>query len=288
MRPYLGPDADDPGLVEVAEGLLALIGDVAGDLLRADLGLPRLALEFLDVDRGEDVLPHELLGDQDGVLEVVALPGHVGHQDVTPHGELALVGGRAVGQDLAGPDVVPDPDEGALVDARRLVGAAEFDQVVDVDVARRLALLLDTDDDPLGVALVDGAAALRDQENTRVAGGHAFHPGADERGHRLDQRDGLPLHVRTHEGAVGVVVLQEGDQGGRNRHQLLRRDVHVLDLAGGSGGELPGLPGRDSVGDELPLGVQLGVGLGDGVLVLLERRQVVDLLGHLPLLTTLR
>ena len=41
-----------------------------------------------------------LLGDQDGVLEVVTTPGHEGHQDVTPQGQLARFGAGAVGDDL--------------------------------------------------------------------------------------------------------------------------------------------------------------------------------------------
>ena len=44
------------------------------------------------------------------------------------------------------------------------------------------------------------------------------------------QRHGLALHVRTHEGAVRVVVLEERDERGRDRHHLARRDVHVVDL----------------------------------------------------------
>ena len=49
---------------------------------------------------------------------------------------------------------------------------------------------------------------------------------------RLQERHGLPLHVGAHERAVGVVVLEERDEGGRHRHQLLGRHVHEVDLFG--------------------------------------------------------
>ncbi len=75
-RADLGADAHDARVVEVLEGLLADVGDVAGDLLLAELGVAGDALELLDVDRGEDVVLGDALGDEDGVLEVVALPGH--------------------------------------------------------------------------------------------------------------------------------------------------------------------------------------------------------------------
>ena len=44
----------------------------------------------LDVDRGEDVVLHDLLGDQDRILEVITIPWHEGHEDVTTDCEFAL------------------------------------------------------------------------------------------------------------------------------------------------------------------------------------------------------
>ena len=62
----------------------------------------------------------------------------------------------------------------------------------------------------------------------RVAGHHdvagvdrgaVLEPGADERRLGDHQRHRLPLHVRPHQGAVGVVVLQERDQRRRRRRR---------------------------------------------------------------------
>ena len=52
-RLHLGADAHDARLVEVLEGLLADVRDVARDLFLAELGVAGDALELLDVDRGE-------------------------------------------------------------------------------------------------------------------------------------------------------------------------------------------------------------------------------------------
>jgi hypothetical protein len=46
----------------------------------------------------------------------------------------------------------------------------------------------------------------------------------------LQQRHRLPLHVRAHQGAVGVVVLEERNQRSGDANGLLRRDVDVADL----------------------------------------------------------
>src|SRR5437773_5004523 len=53
-----------------------------------------------------------------------------------------------------------------------------------------------------------------------------FRSGADKRGLGPQERHGLLLHVGAHEGPVGVVVLDEGDQGGGDRDDLLGRHVH--------------------------------------------------------------
>jgi hypothetical protein len=56
----------------------------------------------------------------------------------------------------------------------------------------------------------------------------AFHP---------QKRHRLPHHVRTHQGTVGIVMLQERDHPCRNTDDLLRRNIHVVDF------RRPELPG---------------------------------------------
>ena len=76
-------------------------------------------------------------------------------------------------------------DDGLLVDAGVLVGALELGELIDVraDLARELGgvvLAFDTDDDALGVDRIDDAVALGQDDGAGVAGGDAFHAGADE------------------------------------------------------------------------------------------------------------
>src|SRR3546814_10950376 len=65
-RLHLCADIDDARLVQVPERFLAHVRDVAGDIFRPELGVAGHHLELLDVDRGEDVVLHDPLGDQDG------------------------------------------------------------------------------------------------------------------------------------------------------------------------------------------------------------------------------
>ena len=96
----LGADADDARLVEIAQGVLADVGNIARDLFRPQLGVAGFDLELLDVDRGVVVLADQLLRDEDRVLEVVTAPRHEGDQNVTAEAEFALLGARTVGDDL--------------------------------------------------------------------------------------------------------------------------------------------------------------------------------------------
>ena len=88
------------------------------------------------------------------------------------------------------------------------------------------------DDDLLGVDVGDLAVGGREDDVAGVDRGAALHPGADQRRLGLEQRHGLALHVRAHQRAVGVVVLEERDQRRRDRPDLGRRDVHQVDLLG--------------------------------------------------------
>ena len=223
-RVDVGADANDAALVEVRERLLRAVRDVARDLLVAELRRARVDLVLVDVDRAEHVVLDEALRDDDRVLEVEALPRHERDEQVRAERELAGVRRRAVGDDVALLDLVAEHDRRLLVDERALVRAHELRQRV--LVARPASL----DDDALGVDVDDGAVVAREDDVAGVDRGAELEPGADDRRLRDHQRHGLLLHVRAHERAVRVVVLEERDERRRDRDDLRRRDVHVLDV----------------------------------------------------------
>src|ERR1700730_3530324 len=133
----LGADVDDAALVEVAQRVVGDVGDVAGDLFRAELGLAGLGLVLLDVDRGVHVLLDHALGQKDRVFEVVALPGHERDEHVAAQGHLAVVDGGTVRKDVALVDVLARLDLGPVVEAGALVGARELlERVVPLRSAR--------------------------------------------------------------------------------------------------------------------------------------------------------
>jgi hypothetical protein len=233
-RLHFGTDIDDARLVEVAQRFFTDVRDVAGDLFRPQLGVAGGDFVFLDVDRGEDVVAQDTLGDQDRVFVVVAVPRHEGDDDVPAKGQFAHVGAGTVGDHLAALHLVAHLHQRALVDAGRLVRPLELAQTIDVHARlARFQHLGRAHNDTGRVDLVDHAGAARHDRGARVAGHDGFDAGAHERRVRLQKRHGLTLHVRAHQGAVGVVIFQERDQRRRDRDQLLRRHVDQVDRIGG-------------------------------------------------------
>jgi hypothetical protein len=203
-----GTDVNDAFFVQVLERLLADVRDVSGDLFGAELGVAGLQLVLLDMDAGEEVFLDQSLVDDDGVFVVATLPAHERHEDVAAESQLALLGGAGVCDRVVLLKALADVHDGALVDACALVGADVLLERVDVEFARVGFHL-----DPVRGHAGDHAGALGDDDLTGVQGGAPLHAGADDRRLRLQKRHGLALHVGTHEGSVGVVVLEERDQG---------------------------------------------------------------------------
>jgi hypothetical protein len=106
---HLGADIDDAGLVEVFQRLFRNVRNVAGDFLGPELGVARHHLELLDVDRGEDVVLDDALGEQDRVFEVVAVPRHERDEHVAAERQFAELGRRTVGDDVALLDLIARP-----------------------------------------------------------------------------------------------------------------------------------------------------------------------------------
>ena len=108
-----------------------------------------------------------------------------------------------------------------------------------------------------------------------------FNPRPDQSGVRINQRHGLPLHVGPHQRPVGVVVFQEWNTCRGYGNDLLWRNVHVVDVFSGSRNVIFLITTHDFFFGKGTVFVQLGVGLGDDVVIFFVGRQVVDLVGNL-------
>src|SRR5690606_36317173 len=140
------------------------------------------------------------------------------------------VGRGAVSQNVATRHVITTFDDRTLVDVGVLVGTCVLGQVVDVytHFAGNVFVVVHTNNHALRVDLIDDTATYGLNGRARVNGHCAFDTGADQGLFGTQARHGLTLHVGTHQGPVGVVVLKERDQRCSHGNALRRCNVHVV------------------------------------------------------------
>src|SRR6202042_85988 len=81
-------------------------------------------------------------------------------------------------------------------------------------------------------------------------------------------------HVRTHQRAVGVVMLEERHERGGDRDELLGSNVDVAHFGLVDEGEVALTAAIDDVLHDVQLGIELDVGLRDGVAILYPRGEI--------------
>ena len=214
---YTGTHADYTALVKVLGGIFADIGNVAGEFLHTALGLPHFEGIFVDVHARKNVVANHTLVEHDSILIVVALPWHERHFQVAAESKFATFGGITLGEDVALLDTLSGIADGTQVDGGALVGLAELGYVVLFDgivESHKLLVLrtVVTNADDTGVYILDYACTFSGDLRTAVADELSFNTSADYGSLAAHQGHCLAHHVRSHERAVCVVVLEEGDE----------------------------------------------------------------------------
>src|ERR1051326_3678316 len=280
--------ADDAVFVQILDGIFADVRNLARQLFLAALGVADLELELFDVERAEDIFRYHPLVDDDGVLEIIPAPGHEGDENIPAEGEFALIGRASVGENIALLDPLSRLDDCAHVDRGVLVRAEELDQGIFhafllFKTDQRLdARFIDVvaDDDDVGIDKFDPSVAFRDSHGACIAGDLLFKTGADDRRFRAKERYRLALHVRTHQRAVGVVVLEKRYEGRSGAGDLVRSHIRVLDFFRLRERIIALETRLDALGEEFSLRIDRGIRLRDRVNVFLLRGHVLDLIGH--------
>ena len=85
-------DADDSFFVQIPEGIFTDVGNIPGDFLRTQLGIPGFRFIFFNMNGGQGVFHDQPLVEDDGILVVVAFPGHEADEQVFAQGNLTQIG----------------------------------------------------------------------------------------------------------------------------------------------------------------------------------------------------
>ena len=300
-RLHVRADADDATLVEIEQRLFRDVRNLARDLFLTALRVADVQLQLLNVDRRIHVVLHEALGQNDGVLEVVAVPRHERHGDVRAERKLTHLGAGAVREDVTLLDALAMPDERPLVDRRVLVGAPVLLQAIAIVLGEPrertivTAALFRCPRSAGPASTMISSAVTRDTTPARFAmttapesrGDLLLETRSDERRAGIEKRHRLPLHVRAHQRAVRVVVLEEWNQRCRDGHELLGRDVHVVHTVARHERYVALLTAEHEVLGECPVLLELRVGLGDDRVFLAIGVEPHDLVANtLPFFTT--
>ncbi|OPY85756.1 MAG: hypothetical protein A4E72_01844 [Syntrophus sp. PtaU1.Bin208] len=218
-----------------------------------------------------DILLDDPLTDEDGVFVIVSPPGHERHHDIASQGEFTIIRGWSIGDDIASLDPFPLIDDGLLVEAGILIGSLIFNQRVDIDTGIALLFLgvLALDDNPRCIDTLNKPGSPGNHNRTGIPGDSPLHAGPH-------QRNRLPLHVRSHQGSVRVIMLQKRNQCRGDAHQLVRRYIDHVDIRGNHRDKISAFPCRDQFALETSVGIHGLVGRRDDLVFLLDGGQILD------------
>ena len=156
----------------------------------------------------------------------------------------------------------------------------EFGKIVDGHRIFQIAVPIVPEDDARCIHVVHDAVFFGDNGHPRILAHNALDTRSHQRRLGREQGNRLPLHVRTHQCPVGVIVFQKGNQGGGHTDELVRRYVHQLDILALGHHELSLDTGCDQRVHVLVVFVQRCIGLGNGVFFFLESAEEPHLVGN--------
>src|SRR5699024_10129200 len=212
----------------------------------------------------------------DRILVVVAFPWHKRHEQVTTQRHFAIVGTWAIGKHLACLNTVAHVDQRSLVVVRALVGALKLAQHVGITNT-----FIIHDGDEVSVDVFNNAGLRGDDHIAGIVCSAQLHTGTNIRCFAANQWNSLLLHVRTHQGTVSIVMLQERNHGRTNRNHLTWRHVNVVDAISVGHADIAVLEVKiDTVADDVSDNFMLKLSIQDVVIENIISSQATNLVDN--------
>ena len=237
------------------------------------------------MNAGQDILTNNTLVQYDSILIVITLPRHVCNQKVLTQSQLTSLGRVTLGEDVTGLYTLALLANGTQVDGHVLVSTTELGNAVFLH--RRLeayeVFLLCTvvkDTDSCCINIVNNTVALGSYHCTAVLAKLLLNTGTYDRSLGTKQGNCLTHHVTAHQCTVSIIMLQEGNQAGSDRSNLLRCHVHQVNLSGRNNRIVIVATALNHLADKCTVLTQGGVTLTDNQLLLLFSTIISDAFGR--------
>ena len=167
--------------------------------------------------------------------------------------------------------------DGTMVETGTLVGANEFEKIINGNVFLAvLRVILMPDHDPGSVHIHHHAFPLGDDSHAGILGDHPFNACTHQRCLIDHQGHGLALHVGSHQGPVGIIVFEKGNQRCRDADQLVGGDIHQFDVLAFHHGQFALYTGGDHRIDVFVFLVEWGIGLGNRMFFFFKSTEELD------------
>ncbi len=144
-------------------------------------------------------------------------------------------------------------------------------------------MVVDTHHNARGINVIDHAATQRLHCGTRVNRNGTLYSSSNQRFLCAQTRHCLPLHVRSHERPIRIIVFQERNQRGCNGDNLRRCNVHELNTVSRHQAEFVAIAARNDFVQQLAFVVDGGIGLGNHILPLIDGRKELDVVCDLAI-----
>ena len=187
------------------------------------------------MNRSQDIFTDNALVKHDSILIVVSFPRHIGHKEVTAQSQFTILGSITFSKDIAGLHALTLLTDRTKVNNHVLVSTAELRNTIFLQSrleAYELLILraIIEDTDGRSIHIFNHTFTLSGNHSARILTNLLLNTGTNNRCLVVEQRYCLAHHVRSHQCAVSVIVLQERNQAGSYRGNLLRSHVHKIHL----------------------------------------------------------
>ena len=200
---YFRTDTDDSSLIKILQCIISDARHIGSNLFRSKLRISGFQFILFNMDGSVNVILHQSLGKENRILVVISFPSHKADKRILSECNLSILRRGAVRNDITRLHMIMGIHNRLLIVTVTGVASNKLHQLILIVSA-------------VFVSLYNNLCGRRQGNLTTVLRHHAGagvhrrligHTGIHYCGFRGQKRNGLTLHVRSHERTVRIVVL---------------------------------------------------------------------------------